>query len=111
MSPAFEIAPVVFNRLSLSISPLNICQIYAVDLNGDGNSDLLVLGAFYPFNGSPAAQPGYLLWGIGKGGFRLAAESEFPISALRTVHPREVSFADFNADGRLDICKRPENSS
>jgi hypothetical protein len=75
------------------------------DLNGDGNQDLIVLGASYPFNGitSPTPQPGRIFFGDGSGGFTLVPESVFPIASLTTVHAREVVISDLNGDQRPDI--------
>ena len=75
------------------------------DLNGDGNQDLIVLGASYPLNGitSPTPQPGRVFFGDGAGGFSRASESVFPTSSLLTVHTREVIVSDLNGDGRLDV--------
>lgn len=84
-------------------TPRWVTQVYAADLNLDGNSDLIVLGASYPSDGAPVAQPGFVAFGNGAGGFTLATETQFPISTLKTVHPREVIFADFNRDGRPDV--------
>lgn len=84
-------------------TPRWVTQVYAADMNLDGNSDLLVLGASFPSDGAPLAQPGFVAFGNGLGGFTLATEPQFPISTLKTVHPREVIFADFNGDGRPDV--------
>lgn len=75
------------------------------DLNGDGHQDLIVLGADFPRSGVTTYAPrsGGVYWGNGQGGFTPATESQFPISSLKTVHPRKVLFADLNGDGRLDI--------
>lgn len=83
--------------------PRSISQVYATDLNNDGNTDLLVLAASYPSNGPPVAQPGLVAFGDGAGGFKLVTESQFPISTLKTVHSREVIFSDFNRDGIKDV--------
>lgn len=99
---------VTVGKLSNSVilsgyTPRWISQVYATDLNLDGNSDLVVLGASYPSDGAPIAQPGFVAFGNGAGGFTLATELQFPISTLKTVHPREVVFADLNGDKIPDI--------
>ena len=75
------------------------------DLNGDGNLDLIILGASYPVNGNttPVPQPGRVFFGDGNGGFTAAPSNIFPTETLLTVHPRKVLVADFNGDGRGDI--------
>jgi hypothetical protein len=75
------------------------------DLNGDGNQDLILLGADYPVKGASSykPQPGRVFWGDGKGGFTLASLSQFPVASLNTVHPRKVLFSDLNGDGRPDM--------
>jgi hypothetical protein len=79
-------------------------SLEVADLNGDGNADLLVLGADYPTGKSTyAPQPGRLFLGDGLGGFSLAPADLFPVNELLTVHPRKVLFEDFNGDGRNDV--------
>lgn len=73
------------------------------DLNKDGYDDIVASGAFYPYMGSNWAPiTGWVAFGQASG-YRVATNSEFPASSLRTVHPREYAFADFNNDGRLDF--------
>jgi hypothetical protein len=99
----FVVGSLVTTIPSISYAPRFIGQTYAVDLNGDGNDDLLLLGATYPGSGAPQAQPGLVAFGTGNGAFTVATESQFPLSALTTVHPREAVFADFNGDGFKDV--------
>jgi hypothetical protein len=75
------------------------------DLNGDGHQDLVVLGAQFPSPGDTAytPQPGRVYLGDGNGHFAPAPTDLFPVDTLMTVHPRQVLFADFNADGRADM--------
>jgi Ca2+-binding RTX toxin-like protein len=89
--------------LTTDFNPRALAQVYSVDLNLDGNSDLLILSASYPFHGEPEVQQGLLAFGDGNGGFNLATEDQFPLSTLKTVHPREAIFEDLNSDGVPDI--------
>ena len=74
------------------------------DLDGDGNQDLVALGANYPGSGViNTPQPGRVLLGDGDGHFTLASPDLFPVDSMLTVHPRKVIFADFNADQRPDM--------
>ena len=75
------------------------------DLDGDGNEDLILLGADYPDGQSSgySAQPGRVLLGDGDGGFAMAPSERYPVDTLNTVHPRNVPFGDLNGDGRLDM--------
>jgi hypothetical protein len=74
------------------------------DLDGDGNQDLVVLGA--NFTGGTVVnvpQPGLVFLGDGNGHFTPAPTALFPVDTLMTVQPGSVLFADFNADGRPDM--------
>lgn len=99
----YSTGPLIHTTLAGTYAPRWISQVYSADLDGDGLDDLLVLGASYPMGGSPVAQPGLVAFGVGDGDFAVASPSVFPLAALKTVHPREVMFADFNADGFLDV--------
>lgn len=81
-----------------------INQVYSVDLDQDGASDLVVVGGNYPNGqgqGTNLAQPGFVVFGDGEGGYEPLDTARFPL--LQSVHARELAFADFNADGDLDI--------
>ncbi len=81
----------------------------SADLDGDGNEDIVVLGATWPDpeRGVTAAsyrpQPGRVFLGDGDGGFRRAPAELFPVDTLNTVHPRKAPFGDLNGDGRPDM--------
>lgn len=78
-----------------------INQVYSVDLDLDGASDLVVLGADWPNGDTGQQQPGFVAFGDGRGGYRAADPSRFPL--LSSEHAREVAFADFNGDGYPDV--------
>lgn len=80
----------------------NIGIQWVGDLNGDGNTDLIVPGASYPNNGN-IPQQGYVLVGDNKGNFTPLPSTTFPNASLKTVHSREIVTADFNNDGVSDI--------
>ncbi len=103
MAVSFTLGSLQTSTFISGYSPRWITQAYTTDLNNDGNSDLLVLGASYPSDGAPVAQPSLVAFGNGSGGFTLATQAQFPFASLATVHPREVVFADFNGDGYKDV--------
>ena len=83
---------------------------YHTDLDGDGNEDLVLLGATWPDpeRGVTAAnwhsQPGRVFLGDGDGGFRRAPAELFPVDTLNTVTPSwESPFGDLNGDGLTDM--------
>lgn len=103
MPISFQTGDLFQSNIVDNYSPRWIGQIYTVDLNLDGNSDLLLLGASYPSDGEPIPQPGLVAFGDGSGGYTVATEDQFPLSSLNTIHTREVVFGDFNGDKVPDI--------
>jgi len=75
------------------------------DLNGDGNEDLVILGAAFVINGNTdrTPQPGRVFLGDGTGKFTAAPANLFPVNTLMTVNIRNIKFADFNRDGTSDM--------
>ena len=74
--------------------------IWTGDLNGDGNTDVIITGLSFPPQGN-AVQPGGVFLGDGVGNFSPAPSGMFP--AIMTVHPRQIVSGDFNRDGRPDF--------
>ena len=103
MAVTYTLGGTITTNLPDDYNPRWIGQTYAVDLNNDGNDDLVVVGASYPFDGPPVPQPSFVAFGNGNGGFTTASQSVFPFASLTTVHPREVIFEDFNGDGFKDM--------
>ena len=104
-SPKSHYAYIPLNVVDPSYTPQSFFPA-SVDLDGDGNQDLIILGADYPWVSrlsSYSAQPGRVLLGDGDGGFTVAPSELFPFDTLNTVHPRNVPFGDLNGDGRLDM--------
>ena len=106
MEPYYTMLP--FDVIDPSYRP-HQHHSYHTDLDGDGNEDLIVLGATWPDPelGVTAAnyrpQSGRVFVGDGDGGFRRAPDRLFPVGTLRTITPSWYSpFGDLNADGRLD---------
>jgi hypothetical protein len=96
-----EIASAVIDA---GYAPLSTFQPVTQDLDGDGNDDLIVLGANYPSSGAVnVPQPGRVFLSDGNGRFTAAPADRFPVDTLRTVHPRKVVFGDLNGDSRPDM--------
>ena len=76
--------------------------VESVDLNQDGNKDLIFFGFTSPtMSKTETPQKSLFYWGTGSGNYSLAAATSIALPA--TSHPREVAYADFNNDGKLDI--------
>lgn len=77
--------------------------IESTDLNGDGNKDVIFLGATYPIgsNTDTQTQAGMFYWGSTNYQYKLSDPQSLLLPS--SVHPREVAYADFNNDGKLDI--------
>ena len=92
----------VYGSTQLNTIPASQGIPEMIDANGDGIQDILVFGAYYPFNGSnPAGQVATLMLGKGDGTYTVSNNT--PLSALTTVHPREMVRGDFNGDGKEDF--------
>jgi hypothetical protein len=66
-------------------------MVYMVDINRDGNSDILAVN-----NGSRDMS---VFLGDGKGGFSQAQDSPFAVAE----EPNDLAAADFNGDGDVDV--------
>jgi len=95
--------PIQLAPADTTFRPKDLFTPITEDVNGDGKTDLLVLGSFYPgLSNNYSPQPARLFLGDGKGGFVPASEAVIKTTAVG-VHPRKALFADFNGDGRKDI--------
>jgi len=76
-----------------------------VDLNNDDLSDIILLGAYYPIDGrnAPVLQESRILLSSPGGSFNPTPVNMFPAGGLKSIHGRDIVFADFNNDGRPDI--------
>ncbi len=73
------------------------------DLDEDGNKDVILFGFTYPNNNvtTPIPQGSIFYWGTSSGGYNLASATSIALPS--TTHPREIAYADFNNDGKLDL--------
>jgi len=82
-------------------TPKRIQEPFTADLNGDGNTDMVVLGwVVLPFD-QVVAQPGQVFFGDGAGNFTRAPSTQFP-DTLKTF-TCGVLFGELNGDRRLDL--------
>jgi hypothetical protein len=77
--------------------------IESTDLNQDGMKDVILFGFTFPNNGVTTAIPqgSIFYWGSNSGTYSQPTGGS--ISLPSTTHPREIAYADFNNDGKLDI--------
>ena len=77
--------------------------IESTDLNQDGMKDVILFGFTFPNNGVTTAIPqgSIFYWGSNSGTYSQPTTGS--ISLPSTTHPREIAYADFNNDGKLDI--------
>ncbi|HEU4850818.1 MAG TPA: FG-GAP-like repeat-containing protein [Telluria sp.] len=93
---------VVFGQIAMPANSVQQAVPEIVDANRDGIPDILVFGAYYPFNGTtPTGQPSVLMLGKADGTF--TANTSLIPASMTTIHPREVVQADFNKDGIQDL--------
>ena len=72
--------------------------LFAGDIDGDGDDDVLIADGTSPPEPFLAAKTGVILLNNGDFSFSVAAGDR-----PNTVHPREVLLADFNGDGMTDV--------
>ena len=93
------------NHYIVSTDPARSLSYFreAVDLDQDGNKDLLLFGFTYPggTGATDTPQASLFYWGAANGTYSLASASTITLPA--TTHPREIAYADFNKDGKHDI--------
>ena len=76
--------------------------VESMDLNQDGNKDLIFFGFTSPtMSKTETPQESLFYWGTGSSNYALASAASISLPA--TSHPREIAYADFNKDGKLDI--------
>lgn len=77
--------------------------VESVDLNQDGYKEIIFFGATYPIGSNTVDSPqnGMFYWGTND--YKYSITSQSSVSLPKTTHPREIAYADFNNDGKLDI--------
>jgi hypothetical protein len=77
--------------------------IESTDLNQDGMKDVILFGFTFPNKVVTTAIPqgSIFYWGSNSGTYSQPTTGS--ISLPSTTHPREIAYADFNNDGKLDI--------
>jgi len=71
------------------------------DFTGDGKLDFIVTYSLFPIE--DRIVPLRLMAGDGQGGFTDRTDALFGSNLPGNVHPRDITVADFNRDGRLDV--------
>ncbi len=91
-------------------------RAWAIDLNGDGNADLIVDSRSITSNGPDSATTQYigafLSGGGGFGGeivFATGSASSFEFGTLTDFLITDIAGGDFDGDGRSDIANRADN--
>jgi hypothetical protein len=93
--PAFAFAqnPVSFNILSSTGPNAGTSNVYAVDVNNDGLTDIIADGGY-----SPSAF--FVSLNTGNGSYAAPVEYQLPV---QTGEPSCIAAADFNNDGKVDL--------
>ncbi len=97
---SYRLGDVVFSPQSFEFLSDQVGQLHTADLNADGQLDLIVTAATFPFNAeaSRGPQQGVILFNLGDNTF-IEASGDRPASE----HASELYVADFNGDDRQDI--------
>src|SRR5262245_40959321 len=79
----------------------NVLQIAIIDIDGDGDLDLVSARFLYP--AEDRGVPIVIMLNDGSGAFTDATSVFFPGGAPTMVWPRDTVIADFNGDNRPDL--------